>query len=302
MLLLLLAALDLFLHYDASTFVLFRLPRVLTSIICGGSLALSGWALQTLFRNPLAGPYITGITPGATFFIGLSMLLLPSQLASIPFLHLISSAGFGVIGALIILILQLKINQKSSSIYALLLTGVMFGYFLNAGTEILQNIASAIQLQQFVQWGMGNFDRVELWQTGILTIILVIALFYFSANTLKLDGFLPGDAYAQTAGIDTKSFSRNLILVTGILAALCTAFCGPIGFVGLAAPHLSRILFQTQSHRTALLPTLLIGSVFCCLADLLSHHLGDYYNVGVNAVCALLGAPIVLWVMLKHRL
>lgn len=218
-----------------------------------------------------------------------------------PFAEHLGLAGFGIIGALAILMIQLRINHRSSTIYALLLTGVMLGYFLNAGTEILQNIASAYQLQQFVQWGMGNFDRVELWQTLVLAGSLLLATLYLLANVFRLDTFLPGDLYAETAGLNVKLFRRNLILVTGTLAALCTVFCGPIGFVGLAAPHLSRMILKTQSHKSTLFPALLTGAVFCALADLLSHHLGSYYNVGVNAVCSLMGAPVVLWVMIKSK-
>lgn len=292
---------DLYLDFHVDTFMKFRLPRVLGALVCGFSLSMCGVVLQTLFRNPLAGPFLTGITPAASFFIGLSILLIPSFLYSIPYFEFIGASGFAMAGAVLILLLQLRISKRSSSGYVLLLTGVMFGYFLNAGTEVLQSIASANQLQQYVLWGMGNFDRILIWQVFVLFIVFVVILSFILSQIGALDVFLLGDEYAALSGIHVNKFRRNIILSTGVLAAICTVFCGPIGFVGLATPHIAKMALNNQMHRRVLIPSILAGGIFCVLSDLLSHLIFKDLTITVNAVSALLGAPIILWVMLKRK-
>jgi iron complex transport system permease protein len=256
--------------------------------------------LQTLFRNPLAGPFIIGIAPGATFFIGIFLLLLPNSLPA-GFLSNVGLPIIGILGGSLVLLLQLWISRRLPGIFGLLLIGVMIGYLLNAGTEIMQTLATAEQIRSFVHWGFGNFDRVELdqlpWFGGAVFVSLVFTFFW----RYRMDAYLPGDALAQNAGLNVRSFRLWMIIFSALLAGVSTAFCGPIGFVGLAAPHLARIITGSNSHRIILLPALILGAIFCVCADLLAHHLFRDITLNANSVCAIIGAPVVLYVLMRYR-
>ena len=291
---------DLYWNYMEFSFLEFRVPRVIAACLAGMALSVSGLMLQTLFRNPLAGPFIIGIAPGASFFIGVFLLLVPNNETS-GFLSEVGLPLIGILGGSIVLLLQLWISRRLPGIFGLLLIGVMIGYLLNAGTEIMQTLATAEQIRSFVHWGFGNFDRVEMgqipWFSGAVLISLVFAFFWRH----KMDAYLPGDALAQNAGLNVRSFRVWMIVFAALLAGVSTAFCGPIGFVGLAAPHLARIITGSSSHRIILLPALIMGAVFCVCADLLAHHIFKDITLNANSVCAILGAPIVLIVLLRYR-
>lgn len=291
---------DLYWDYTALSFLDFRLPRVIAACLAGMALSVSGIMLQTLFRNPLAGPFIIGIAPGATFFIGVFLLFLPNSLPQ-GFLSHVGLPLIGILGGSLVLLLQLWISHRLPGIFGLLLIGVMIGYLLNAGTEIMQTLATADQIRSFVQWGFGNFDRVELgqlpWFSGAVVVSIAFAFFW----RFKMDAYLPGDALAQNAGLNVRSFRIWMIIFAALLAGVSTAFCGPIGFVGLAAPHLARIITGSGSHRIILMPALIIGAIFCVGADLLAHHLFLDITLNANSVCAILGAPVVLFVLLRYR-
>lgn len=287
-------------HCITEWFYDFRLPRVLAAVLGGAALALSGAVLQTLFRNPLAGPFLTGITPGSVFAVGCLLLLFPNGIENELFQN-IGLTTAGMLGGALVLLLQLFISRRHSGIFTLLLVGVMLGYLLGAGVEIMQTFAGAEQIKSFVMWGMGNFDRVQLndiYWFGTLTIMGTAVVFL---NRFKLDTWLPGNLYAVNAGINPSSFKLQMILITAILAGSTTALCGPIGFVGMAAPHIARMSSQSAVHRKFLLPTAIWGSTLCVFADLLAHNIIPGLSVNVNAICAITGAPVVLWVILRNR-
>lgn len=282
-------------------FYTFRLPRVLAAVFAGAGLAISGLALQSLFRNPLAGPFLTGITPGASFAIAVLLLSFPEGIRH-PLLQNLGLTGAGMLGGIAVLLLQLYISKKHSGIFTLLLSGVMLGYLLSAGTEILQTLADAGQIRSFVMWGLGNFDRVQTDQILWFIPLCVLGIFWIFLIRFRLDAWSPGDLYARNAGVNTGKLRFQIILAAGLLAGATTALCGPIGFVGLAAPHLARILHQTGNHTRLIFPTLLWGAVLCLLADLIAHNLLQHITLNINAICAIIGAPVVLWVLLKRRL
>jgi iron complex transport system permease protein len=282
-------------------FYTFRLPRVLVAIFAGASLAIAGLALQSLFRNPLAGPFLTGITPGASFAIAILLMSFPEGIRN-PFLQSIGLTGAGMLGGILVLLLQLYINRKRNGIFTLLLSGVMLGYLLSAGTEILQTLADAGQIRSFVMWGLGNFDRVQNSQVLWFIPLSVVGIFWIFLLRFRLDAWMPGDLYAQNSGVNTSALRFQVIVAAGLLAGATTALCGPIGFVGLAAPHLARILHQSGNHTRILFPTIIWGAVLCVMADLIAHNLFSHLTLNINAICAIIGAPVVLWVLLKNRL
>ena len=279
----------------------FRLPRVLAALFAGISLSVAGLALQSLFRNPLAGPFLTGITPGASFAIGILLLAFPAGISS-PFWQQVGLTGAGMVGGIGVLLLQLLISRKTGGMFTLLLTGVLLSYLLGAGVEIMQNIAGAEQVRSFVMWGMGNFDRVQISQLYWFAPISILSFFWILLNRFKLNAWLPGEMYAQNAGVNAHQLKFSMIVVTGILAGATTAICGPIGFVGLAAPHLAKMLYRSNDHGTILLPTAIWGACLCLFADIVAHNLYTDLTLNVNAICAIIGAPVVLAVVLRNKI
>ena len=277
----------------------FRLPRVLGAVFAGISLGISGLALQTLFRNPLAGPFLTGITPGASLGIALLLLGIPAGM-SLGDAFFLSMSGAGLLGGMLVLLLQLYINKKHGGIFTLLLSGVMLGYLAGAVTDMLQTLAQAEQVKSFVMWGMGNFDRVQRSQLLWFGLSSLLGAGSILLMRYKLDAWLPGEMYAQNSGINTQTLRWQIVLICGLLAGTTTAFCGPIGFVGLAAPHLSRMTVKRGMHGQLWFPTLIWGMLFCVFADFLAHNLFAHITLNVNSICALAGAPIVLWILLKQ--
>jgi iron complex transport system permease protein len=282
-------------------FIEFRLPRVLAAFLSGFALAISGLALQTMFRNPLAGPYLTGVTPGASFAVALLLMVLPAGFSVLPQFSGVVLALFGMAGGMGVMLLQLYISRKSSGIFTLLLTGVILGYLLGAGVEIMQSLAGLEQLKNFTMWGLGSFDRVQMSQIPMLLLVTLAGLLFIFLNRFKLDAYLPGDNYALSAGVDVKSLRLGLIVFTGLMAGTTTALCGPVGFVGMVAPHIARAAMKSNSHQRLLFITALTGSALCVLADLIAHHLFADITLNVNAIAAIIGAPVVLWAILRNR-
>jgi iron complex transport system permease protein len=281
-------------------FYTFRLPRVMAAAIAGAGLSLSGLAMQTLFRNPLAGPFLTGATPGASFAVAIFLMAFPAGLATGWF----QSTGIAIVGmsgSMAILLLQLLVQRHHGNTFTLLLTGVMLGYLLGAGTEILQGLAQAEQIKSFVMWGLGSFDRVQLQEISLLGGTVATSAVWLWMLRYKMDAYLPGDSYASSAGIDIPRFRLAIVILSGLTAGAITGFCGPIGFVGMIAPHFARGLMKSSSHGTLWLPTLLFGISLCLLADWVAHHALSNMILPTNAVCAIIGAPAVLWIMLRKQ-
>ena len=288
-------------NFSGPAFSQFRLPRVAAAVFTGISLSVCGLLLQTIFRNPLAGPFLTGVSPGASFSVALFTLAFPSLLTAGFWGFYPGLAFCGMLGGISVLFLQLFISSRYKSVFTLLLTGVLLGYLFGAGVEIMQGLAAAEQLKSFTMWGLGSFDRVETGQLPSLIFISILGIGFVFMSRFRLDAYLPGDEYAQISGVDVKKLKIHSILISGILAGLVTGLCGPIGFVGMVSPHLARAFSGKNAHGSLLLPSVLAGVFFCLLADWVAHHGISGVTLNVNAVSSLLGAPLVLWAVLKIK-
>lgn len=278
--------------FENIIFTEFRIPRVASAILAGGSLAVSGLIMQTLFRNPLAGPFLVGITPGASF--GIAVVLFAQPWLSQFHLAHISTLTASIVGAFLALSIQLILNRGFASTTRLLLTGMVLSFLFAAGVDLMQNIGNIEQIKQFSLWGMGSFERVRPIDTPILMLPLIVGVFFVAWNRYKLDSYLLGDIYATSAGINVSKIRKSMIWIGAIIAGWVTAYCGPISFVGLIAPHIAKRIYQDESHGVVLFPSILWGMFLCVSADLLAHNLIDGITLQVNAICALIGAPILI--------
>lgn len=275
-----------------------RLPRSVTALSTGAALALSGLLMQTLFRNPLAGPSVLGISGGSSLMV--AVLLMTSsavgmQLGALSF-SLITALAAGI-GAIAVLLIILAISRQFKEQYSLLLSGIMIGYLLGALESILQFQSTSEALKSYILWGMGSFSHATWLAIGIISMVTLIGFAFAWANRHSLNLFLMGDQQAQLLGLSVKHFQLRLILLSGILVAVATAFCGPIGFIGLVSPHLVRLILREADHRKIMPATLLMGGALALLADLVSRM----YAIPVNAITALIGAPVVLFVIFNQR-
>jgi len=274
-----------------------RLPQALTALLAGASLAVSGLEMQTLFRNPLAGPFVLGISSGAS--LGVALVVLSSSAGWTlgflggPFSHVLAGIG----GATLVLIVVFFTARRVSTL-TLLILGVLFGYATSALVSILLRFSSAESVQSYVIWTQGEFSGVSWNELVWLAPLLLAGLALGGAAVKPLNALLMGEAYARTMGVRVDRARLVLIASTALLAGVSTAFCGPIGFLGIAVPHLARSLFRSSDHRLLLPGTALLGSILALFADLVSRVPGSSMVLPLNAITALLGAPVVIWIIL----
>jgi iron complex transport system permease protein len=277
-----------------------RLPRALGATIAGAALSVSGLLMQVLFRNPLAGPYILGISSGAG--LGVALVTLGTASIGISFVptgfSLIASAS---IGALLIFSIIFILSLRVKDIMTLLIAGVLIGSIANALVSIIQAHSSAVAVKTFVLWTMASLDQLNLSDIRILYIVCITAIVGSLIISKSLNALLMGEKYARSVGINININRVFIILLSGILAASITAFCGPIGFIGIMVPHIVRILFKTSQHHLLILYSVLTGSCVLLLSDLVAHFLIKSYLLPLNAVTALIGIPIILWLMLGKK-
>lgn len=273
----------------------FRFPRLLMAILSGSALSVSGMLMQTLFRNPLAGPYILGINSGASLAVATGLLtgfsFLESDLGLVS-LALIGAVIFGFI------ILSFSVFTKNS--LSLLLIGIMLGSFTSAITQLIQSVSSAESIKNFMLWGMGSLQQVELGQTPVIILVFFVGIVLTIFLIKPLNAMILGDDAAFSLGIHIKKTRILTIITTAILAGLITAFCGPIAFVGLAIPNLSRMLFRTQDHFTLLFANLLLGSIFMVLSDIIVQSMEHELVIPINVITSIIGAPFVVFIILKR--
>lgn len=275
-----------------------RLVKALVALLAGSALAVSGLQMQTLFRNPLAGPYVLGISSGASF--GVALLLLGAPLLSVGGSVLLSSlgmAGAAWIGAAAILTIVAICSRRIKDIMVILILGMMCSSGIDAVVQILQYLSSEGALKSFVIWTMGSLGDVSTPQLILLTIAVMGGLVLAIAVIKPLNLLLLGEQYARTMGLNIQRTRLRVFLSTTLLAGTVTAFCGPVGFIGLAVPHLSRMLFRAADHRILIPASALTGSAVLLLCDIVSKWL----TLPINTVTALMGIPIVIWVVLRHK-
>ena len=280
-----------------------RLPQAVTAILAGGALAASGLMLQTAFRNPLADPGIFGISSGAGLGVALVMLLLGGSITAGTvtvscFVAILFAAFMGAMAVMLVIFFFSGLVRSS---VMLLIVGIMIGYVSSSAVTLLNFFATDEGVKSFMVWGMGSFGGVSLRMLPAFAAVTLLALFCALLLIKPLNALMLGERYAENLGINVVRVRNWLLIVTGLLTAVVTAFCGPIAFIGLAVPHVARMLLTTDNHRTLLPATILMGSVTALLCNLLCVIPGEGGVIPLNAVTPLLGAPVIIYVILKFR-
>jgi len=272
-----------------------RLPQALTALLTGSALAVCGLMLQTLFRNPLAGPSILGISNGASLGVAVAMLWSGSLIEGLSGRLTVIAAAF--LGALLVLSLILYFSIKIRSNALVLIIGIMAGYLASSGIFILNSYSSADNVRAYVMWGMGTFTGVGRDWLLFYSIITIFGLFLSVLMIKQLNALLLGDRYAENLGVNIKYARMVLLLVTGLLTAIVTAFCGPVGFIGLATPHIARMIIGTSNQKALMPSTLLTGACIALFCNILTTIPFGKGMLPLNAVTPLIGAPVILYVI-----
>ena len=280
-----------------------RLPQTLTAILCGASLSVCGLMLQTAFRNPLAGPDVFGISSGAGLGVALVMLLLggtvsTSMFTVSGFLAILTAAFVGAI-SVTALILFLSTMVRNSVL--LLIVGIMVGYVSSSAVSLLNFFASEEGVKSYMVWGMGNFGGVSMSHIPLFSILCLMGIGVSFLLIKPLNILLLGPQYAESLGISTRQLRNILLVVVGLLTAITTAFCGPISFIGLAIPHIARLLFRTENHQVLLPGTVLSGAAISLFCNFICYLPGESGIIPLNAVTPLIGAPVIIYVIVQRR-
>ena len=271
-----------------------RLPQAITALLVGASLAVSGLMLQTLFKNPLAGPSILGISDGANLGVAIAMI----YLGAASYLTTIIAA---LVGAFVVLLIILGFSRKVSSNVMLLIIGIMVGYLASSVISILNYHASADKVHQYVMWGMGDFSGVSLSKLPWLAGFSLAGLFSAVLLIKPLNALLLGEAYATNLGVNVRRARLLILICTGVLTAVATAFCGPVSFIGLAVPHIARLLLGSSNHRHLLPVTLLSGSCIALLCSILTVLPGSGTVLPLSAITPIIGAPVIIYVIVNRK-
>ena len=289
-----------------STIVLdYRLPQAVTALFAGAALSVAGLLMQTLFRNPLADPSMLGISSGAGLGVAITILLTGilggSALSTMGIWSNLGVSLAAFVGATLVLMLILGFSSRVRNMTTLIIIGLMISYLAGSLTDIMKFFSMKEDIHAFVIWGMGSFSAVGTSKLTFFSISIIIGLFASLFMSKNLNIILLGDLYAENLGVNVKRNNLFIILVSGYLTAIVTAYCGPIAFLGLAIPHLTRFIFKTSDHRILVPAVMLIGMVVSLLCNLVARMPGFEGNLPINAVTAFIGAPIVIWVILRKR-
>lgn len=280
-----------------------RLPQALTAILCGGALAVSGLLLQTAFCNPLAGPSIFGINSGASLGVAFVMLLFGGSITA----GAVSVTGFlavliaAFVGAVAVMAVLLFFSNLVNNNVMLLITGIMIGYISSSAISLLNFFATEEGVHSYMIWGLGNFGGVSMAQMPLFAAVTIVGLICALLLIKPLNAVLLGEQYAENLGINTIKLRNCLLLVTGLLTAVTTAYCGPIAFIGLAVPHIARMLLKTDNHRYLIPGTILSGASISLLCNIICILPGDNGIIPLNAVTPIMGAPVIIYVIIKGR-
>ena len=281
----------------------YRLPKALTAILVGSGLGISGLLMQTLFKNPLAGPYVLGISSGAS--LGVALVILGSGFFGVTISAMLISKWSIVIasslGSFIVLLAVLIVSTRVRDTMAILIIGLMFGSITAAVVSVLSYFATANQLQQYIFWGFGSLGNLSWYELLIFFSIYSIGILLSVFSLKALNTLLLGENYAQSLGLNIK-FSRFLIIIaTSLLAGSITAFAGPIAFIGLAIPHITRQLFNTSNHKVLLPSIFVLGAIIMLICDSIAQLPTSDYTLPINAITSLIGAPIIIWLLVRQR-
>lgn len=280
-----------------------RLPQALTALLCGASLSVCGLMLQTAFRNPLAGPDVFGISSGAGLGVALVMLLLGGTVST----SLFTVSGFlailtaAFLGAITVTALILFLSTLVRNSVLLLIVGIMVGYVSSSAVSLLNFFASEEGVKSYMVWGMGNFGGVSMSHIPLFSLLCIVGITAALLLVKPLNILLLGPQYAESLGISTRRLRNLLLLIVGLLTAITTAFCGPISFIGLAIPHIARLIFRTDNHQVLLPGTILTGAAIALLCNFICFLPGEMGIIPLNAVTPLIGAPVIIYVIIQRR-
>jgi len=275
-----------------------RLPRLLTAALFGGALSVSGFLLQTFFRNPIAGPFVLGISSGARMFVGFTMIFMLDRFSTVPTYSIVIASFLGSLASMVFVLL---LSQKVRNMAMLIVIGIMIGNIASAFTDLFIAFAIDTQIANLTMWGMGSFSASRWDELGVAAVIILPAFFATFALSKPISAFALGEGYAKSMGVNIKLFRVLLILLSSLLAAVVTAFAGPISFVGIAVPHLTRLLFKTNKPVIIIPGSFLCGAVFCMICDLIARTIFSPRELAIGTVTAFIGAPIVIWLMVRRK-
>lgn len=292
-------------EHHAWTFIIMesRVPQAITALLCGASLSACGLLLQTAFRNPLAGPSILGIDAGASLGVAVVMLLLGGTVT----LGYLSTGGYLLVimaamaGALLVMALLLTLSQILRNALTLLIAGVVISYVTGSIIQLLSYLGTEEGVHHYVLWGMGNFGSVSTDRLPVFSALVLSGLAGAVLLVKPLDAMLLGERYAQNLGVNVRRVRQALLLVTGLLTATTTAFCGPVSFLGLAVPHIARMLLRTSTHRILLPASMLVGAALTLGCNLLCTLPGSGTLIPINVITPLVGTPVIMYVILGHN-
>ena len=275
-----------------------RLPRLIAAGLLGGALALAGFLLQTFFNNPIAGPYILGISSGAKFVVALMMIVVIGSAQTMPSWLLVVSA---FVGSMIAMLFVLLVSRRISSMSMLIVAGVMIGYICSAATDFLITFASDSNIVNLKNWSLGSFSGINWSDIGIITVVVLISAALVFVLSKPISAFQLGEQYARSMGVNIRAFKVALILLSSMLAACVTAFAGPISFVGIAVPHLVKRLLGTSKPIVVIPAAFVGGGIFCLFCDLIARSVFAPTEVTISAVTAIFGAPIVIGILMRRQ-
>ena len=281
----------------------YRIPKACSAILVGSGLALSGLLMQTLFRNPLAGPFVLGISSGAS--LGAALLIMGSTLFSGFFsyglVNDISMAVAASIGSFLVLLVVVIVSYRIKDTMALLIIGLMFGSITAAIVSVLSYFTDAEKLQQYIYWSFGSVGNLS-WPQLLLLLTIILTGVFLSIFTIKsLNALLLGENYAKSLGVNLKRSRYMIIIATGLLAGGITAFAGPIAFIGLAVPHLTRQIFNTTDHKVLVPAVLVYGAILMLICDTIAQLPTSANVLPINAITSIVGAPVVIWLLVRKR-
>jgi len=278
----------------------FRLPKTLTAIFVGAALSLSGLILQQLFKNKLAGPYVLGVSSGASLFVEISIIgasIFNVQLLSQSY----SISMAGLMGALLVILLLIAVSKKTGFSHTILLFGVVLSQIIGACQVFLDYLANPNELKLFSLWTMGTFSNVNNVQLVFLSSVILIGLIWAFYLMKPLQTFILGEDIAKTLGVNTKSVSIQLMLCTGVLTGVSTAFCGPIAFIGMAIPNLVKLMFKTSNHQVLFWFSILLGSLMALICDTVGNSNWFSVQLPINVTSSMIGGPFILYILLSKK-
>jgi len=281
----------------------YRLPKAITAILVGSGLGISGVLMQTLFRNPLAGPFVLGISSGAS--LGVALVILGSGLFG-GFLATALLSRWSIViaaslGSFLVLLAVLAVSSRVRDTMAILIIGLMFGSITAAVVSVLSYFSSAEQLQQYIFWGFGSLGNLTWVELSIFFVIYLMGIVLSILSLKALNSFLLGENYAKSLGLNIKQSRLLIVLSTSILAGTITAFAGPIAFIGLAIPHLTRQIFDTSDHKILLPAVVLYGAIIMLICDTVAQLPTSDYTLPINAITSIVGAPVVIWLLVRQK-